>query len=60
MVAYDPCVEVVRTYAQLPPPGTPHGVPVPGSQRPGHSAVYRHWRIGAGDLLSTADPEVSQ
>ncbi|KAF2084733.1 acetyl-CoA synthetase-like protein [Saccharata proteae CBS 121410] len=38
-----------------PPPGQPHSVPVPGSQKEGRSAVYRHWRF-RDELLRTLDP----
>ncbi|KAG6015520.1 hypothetical protein E4U43_005159 [Claviceps pusilla] len=42
----------------VPPPGSPYGVPVPGSERPGRSAVYRGWRFRDRDLLTTFDPEI--
>ncbi|KAG6002910.1 hypothetical protein E4U21_002521 [Claviceps maximensis] len=42
----------------VPPPGSPYGVPVPGSERPGRSAVYRGWRFCDRDLLTTFDPQV--
>lgn len=41
-----------------PPPGSPYSLPVPGSQREGRSAIYRHWRWVQGPLLQTLDPEV--
>ncbi|KHN98230.1 long-chain-fatty-acid--CoA ligase FAA2 [Metarhizium album ARSEF 1941] len=42
----------------VPPPGSPYGVPVPGSERPGRSAVYRGWRFRDRELLTTFDPNV--
>ena len=42
-----------------PPVGAPHSIPVPNSERPGRSAVYRHWRCQDG-LLQTLDPNVGQ
>ncbi|ETS77533.1 hypothetical protein PFICI_11407 [Pestalotiopsis fici W106-1] len=44
--------------ASPPPPGSPYAVPVPGSEREGRSAVYRHWRFRDQPLLSTYDPSV--
>jgi len=44
--------------ATPPPAGSPYGVPVPGSEVEGRSAVYRHWRFKDGPLLETFDPEV--
>jgi long-chain acyl-CoA synthetase len=41
-----------------PPPGSPYSVPIPGSEREGRSAVYRHWRFPEGPLLQTLDPEI--
>src|SRR4051794_40016978 len=40
-----------------PPPGSPYGLPVPGSEVEGRSAVYRHWRFIDG-LLQTINPDV--
>ncbi|KOS22097.1 Long chain acyl-CoA synthetase 7 [Escovopsis weberi] len=40
------------------PYGQPQGVPVPGSERPNRSAVYRHWKFRDIPLLTTLDPEV--
>lgn len=46
----------IKELANPPPPGSPYGVPVPGSEKEGRSAVYRHWRFRDGPLLSTFDP----
>lgn len=40
-----------------PPPGTPYGLPIPGSERPNRSAVYRHWAVRDEPLLTSIDPE---
>ncbi|GAO17670.1 hypothetical protein UVI_02058570 [Ustilaginoidea virens] len=42
----------------IPPPGSPYGVPVPGSERPGRSAVYRGWRFRDRELITTFDPAI--
>lgn len=41
-----------------PPPGSPYSLPVPGSEKEGRSAVYRHWRFQNEPLLVTLDPAV--
>ena len=41
-----------------PPPGSPYSLPIPGSEREGRSAVYRHWRFVDSPLLQTIDPDV--
>ena len=41
-----------------PPPGSPYGLPVPGSQQPGRSHIYRHHLFVNQPLLTTLDPEV--
>lgn len=41
-----------------PPPGSPYSVPIPGSEKEGRSAVYRHWRFRDEPLLRTLDPAV--
>ncbi|CAG8951479.1 hypothetical protein HYFRA_00007395 [Hymenoscyphus fraxineus] len=41
-----------------PPPGSPYSLPVPGSQKDGHSAVYRHWRWVDKPLPSTIHPQI--
>ncbi|KAI9894809.1 MAG: hypothetical protein M1814_000028 [Vezdaea aestivalis] len=47
-----------RTYYEAPPPGTPHSISLPGSERAGKSKIYRHWRCKNG-LLPTLDPQVT-
>ncbi len=45
--------------AQPPPAGTPYTLPVPGSEREGRTAVYRHWRFRDSPLPKSLDPNVS-
>lgn len=40
-----------------PPHGSPYSVPVPGSEKPGRSPIYRHWRFRDG-ILKSLDPNV--
>ncbi|KAK5661498.1 hypothetical protein OQA88_11402 [Cercophora sp. LCS_1] len=46
----------IATISQPPPPGSPYALPVPGTERPNRTAVYRHWRFVNGPLLETYDP----
>jgi len=41
-----------------PPLGQKHSVPLPGSEQPGRTAVYRHWKCTT-QLLDTLDPKVN-
>ncbi|KAK8086961.1 AMP-binding enzyme [Apiospora phragmitis] len=41
-----------------PPAGSPYGVPVPGTETEGRTAIYRHWRFRDSPLLETFDPNV--
>ncbi|KAG8421591.1 medium-chain fatty acid-CoA ligase faa2 [Metarhizium acridum] len=43
---------------QPPPPGKPHGVAIPGTERLGRTPVYRHWQVKDKPLISTLDPEI--
>lgn len=53
-----------QTQAQIeeittpPPPGAPYAVPLPGTEREGRTAVYRHWRFTDKPLLQTFDPAI--
>ncbi|KAL2753773.1 hypothetical protein ACRALDRAFT_1051747 [Sodiomyces alcalophilus JCM 7366] len=49
---------VIRQMATPPPPGSPYGVPVQGSETEGRTAVYRHWRVRDGELMTTLDPAI--
>jgi len=46
----------IKTIATPPPPGSPYALPLPGTERPNRTAVYRHWRFQNGPLLETYDP----
>lgn len=50
-------VERAQAIIPPPPPGAPYSVSLPGSEQPGRSAVYRHWRHKDG-LLYTLDADV--
>jgi long-chain acyl-CoA synthetase len=49
---------VVSALHVPPPPGSPYSLPIPGSEREGRTAVYRHWRFVDTPLLQTVDPQV--
>jgi long-chain acyl-CoA synthetase len=42
---------------QEPPKGTAYSVPIPGTEQPGRSRVYRAWNAQK-ELLTTLDPQV--
>ncbi|KAL2117050.1 hypothetical protein VTJ04DRAFT_9218 [Mycothermus thermophilus] len=46
----------IKTLATPPPPGVPYAVPIPGTERPNRTPIYRHWRMQNGPLLETFDP----
>lgn len=46
-----------REISVPPPAGSPYGVPLPSSEQPDRSAVYRHWRF-RDELLKSMDPNV--
>lgn len=53
------CLAVERAKKYQGKPGTkPQGIPIPGSEREGRSAVYRHWQ-SQDQLLETLDPSVT-
>lgn len=43
---------------QPPAKGQPYSVPIPGSEKPGRSAVYRQWKTQK-ELLVTLDPAIT-
>lgn len=45
-------VERAKDMVPPPPPGAPYSVAVPGTEKQGRSAVYRHWRQKDGVLHS--------
>ena len=47
----------LKQLLQAPPPaGTPYALPIPGSEKPGRSAVYKHWRFQNIPLLERLEP----
>ncbi|KAL6720179.1 medium-chain fatty acid-CoA ligase faa2 [Lecanora helva] len=52
-------LDLAKDYYAPAPAGGPFSVPLPGSQIPGRSAVYRHWRFRDG-LLKSLDPNVAK
>lgn len=48
----------IANLSACPPPGKPHGVPVPGTAKEGRSPIYRHYKFRDGPLVSTFDPAV--
>ncbi|KAK5997831.1 Acyl-CoA ligase [Cladobotryum mycophilum] len=48
----------IQDLATPPPAGSPQAVPIPGTERPNRTAIYRHHRFRDGPLLSTYDPEI--
>ncbi|KAL2197237.1 hypothetical protein P885DRAFT_77714 [Corynascus similis CBS 632.67] len=46
----------IRELATPPPAGTPYALPIPGTERPNRTPIYRHWRFQNGPLLETYDP----
>lgn len=56
MAAY---LELAKDYRTPPPAGAPYSVTVPGTEQPGRSATYRHWRFRDG-ILKSLDPNVGK
>ncbi|KAM3476417.1 hypothetical protein MY8738_006943 [Beauveria namnaoensis] len=50
--------QIIADISAPPPVGTPHALPIPGSERPNRTAVYRHWRFRDQPLLTKLEPEV--
>jgi len=48
----------IKTISTPPPPGTPYALPIPGTERPNRTPIYRHWRFQNGPLLETYDPSI--
>jgi long-chain acyl-CoA synthetase len=49
---------LVKALKAPPPPGSPYSLPIPGSEKEGRTAVYRHWRFVDSPLLQTIDPKI--
>ncbi|KAI5303310.1 hypothetical protein KEM56_007684 [Ascosphaera pollenicola] len=54
----NPIFETADKYYGSPANGQPNSFPVPGSEKEGRSAIYRHWKIADGPLLETLDPKI--
>lgn len=54
----DPAIAEAKATRGVPPPGKPHGIPLPNTARSGRTPIYRHWRQVNG-LKETIDPNVS-
>ena len=50
-------LERARDFHAPPPHGEPYSVTVPGSEQPGRTPIYRHWRFRDG-VLKSLDPNV--
>ncbi|KAK0705002.1 hypothetical protein B0H67DRAFT_592918 [Lasiosphaeris hirsuta] len=46
----------IKSIAAPPPAGSPYALPIPGTERPNRTPIYRHWRFQSGPLLETYDP----
>ncbi|KAI6381040.1 hypothetical protein MCOR25_001341 [Pyricularia grisea] len=42
----------IKWTSEQPPPGAPYALPVPNTQRPNRTPVYRHWKLTDGPLIS--------
>ena len=52
-------LELAKDYHKPPPANSPYSVTLPGTEQPGRSAIYRHWRFKNG-LLKSLDPNVGR
>ena len=50
-------LERAKEFHAPPPPGSPYSLPVPGTEQPGRSPTYRHWRFKNG-ILKSLDPSM--
>ncbi|PNY27793.1 Long chain acyl-CoA synthetase 7, peroxisomal [Tolypocladium capitatum] len=51
-------VAEIKELGDVPPPGSPHGVAIPNTERPGRTAVYRNFRFRDRPLLTSYDPNI--
>lgn len=49
---------LLKQYSSPPPVGKPYAVPVPGTERKGRTATYRHWQFQNSPLLDTYHPAI--
>lgn len=52
-----PSTKNALQYVAAPPVGQPHSVAIPGTEKEGRSAIYRHWRF-QDKILTNLDPNV--
>ncbi|KND94500.1 Long chain acyl-CoA synthetase 7, peroxisomal [Tolypocladium ophioglossoides CBS 100239] len=48
----------IKEFGTAPAPGSPYGLPIPNSERPDRSAVYRNFHFRDRPLLTTHDPDI--
>ncbi|KAG9521015.1 acetyl-CoA synthetase-like protein, partial [Aureobasidium melanogenum] len=58
MVTATPALARANEIRVPPPPGAPYSVAVEGSEEPGRSKIYRHWRFKDG-FLHSLDPQIT-
>lgn len=49
----------VKQLQKVPPPGSPYGLPVPGTERPNRTAAYRHWQFVDKPLCARHNPDLT-
>ncbi|KAH9908059.1 acetyl-CoA synthetase-like protein [Xylariomycetidae sp. FL2044] len=49
---------LIKELGTPPPPGSPYGVFLPGTEREGRSPIIRHWRFANKPLLDTLVPDI--
>jgi long-chain acyl-CoA synthetase len=54
----DPILQRAAELNKLPPKGQPYSVALPGSEAPGRSKVYRHWKFANKPLLERLDEKM--
>ena len=58
MSSHAAAIALAKQLHEPPPPGSPHGVPIPGTETEGRSPLYRHWAFRDRPLLARLDPSV--
>ena len=53
-------LQLAKEIAVPPPVGSPYAVPLPGTEEPERTPIYRHWRFKDRELLVTLDPKVGE
>jgi long-chain acyl-CoA synthetase len=54
----DPQLQRAAELHEIPAKGQPYSVPLPGSQKEGRTAVYRHWKFADKPVLEYLIPEI--